>query len=216
MNKKIIVVGVAFLLLVGFWGASQYYKAQQQAEAEVFTKKNIELLERSHSPRKGADAAKVTIVEFFDPACETCKAFHPFVMRLMNENPGRIQVVMRYAPFHHGSDYVVALMDAAKVQGKFWETLEAAYASQDIWASHSNPQPKKLWMQLSNVGLDFTKAQQDMQSEQVINNINQDIADLKEMKVDKTPSFFVNGKPLVDFGYGQLRALVEEEIRLVY
>ena len=71
-------------------------------------------------------------------------------------------------------------------------------------------------MQLGDVGLDFTRAQQDMQSEQTISNINQDIADLTSLGINKTPSFFVNGKPLVDFGFGQLRYLVESEIREVY
>ena len=46
-------------------------------------------------------------------------------------------------------------------------------------------------------------------SEQTISNINQDIADLEELGINMTPSFFVNGKPLVDFGFGQLRYLVE-------
>ena len=178
--------------------------------------KRIEILERSHSPRKGPATAKVTIVEYFDPACETCAAFHPFVMQLMEENPGKIQVIMRYAPFHKGSDYVIALLEATRAQGKYWETLEAAYASQQVWASHHDPQPQKLWMQLSTVGLDFSKAEQDMQSEQTIRNINQDIIDLKALKVSKTPSFFVNGKPLVEFGSDQLRTLIEEEIRRVY
>ena len=216
MKKNMIIVATAILFVVIFIVAATLYNNQKDKALSSVSLEKIEHVQRDYSPKMGPLDAKVTIVEFFDPACETCKAFHPFVMQLMDENPGKIQVVMRYAPFHHGSEYVVALMEAAKVQGKFWETLEAAYASQDIWASHSNPQPKKLWMQLSKVGLDFTKAQQDMQSEQTIKNINRDIADLKEMKVNKTPSFFVNGRPLTDFGYGQLRTLVEEEIRRVY
>jgi protein-disulfide isomerase len=30
-----------------------------------------------HSPVLGPQGAPVTIVEFFDPACETCHAFYP-------------------------------------------------------------------------------------------------------------------------------------------
>ncbi|MFS8328883.1 thioredoxin domain-containing protein, partial [Vreelandella titanicae] len=32
---------------------------------------------RSHSPILGREDAPVTIVEFFDPACEACRAFYP-------------------------------------------------------------------------------------------------------------------------------------------
>lgn len=77
---------------------------------------NASLLVRDYSPTKGSDDAKVTIVEFFDPACETCKAFHPFIGNLMAAHPGKIKVVMRNAAFHHGSDYVVAMLEAARLR----------------------------------------------------------------------------------------------------
>ena len=32
----------------------------------------------------------------------------------------------------------------------------------------------------------------------------------------KTPGFFVNGRPLQDFGYEQLKALVAEEVQRAY
>ncbi len=216
MKKILIVAATGVLLLAGFFIAMSLYQNEQAKEIEAKAQQNMAQLDRAHSPRQGDPEAKVVIVEFFDPGCEACKAFHPFVKRLMDENPGKIQLVMRYAPFHKGSDYVAAILEAARAQNKFWETLEATYAAQDIWASHTNPQPKRLWMQLGSVGLDLEQIQKDMQNEQVINNINQDISDLKTLSVTKTPSFYVNGKPLIDFGYGQLRHLVESEVKKVY
>jgi protein-disulfide isomerase len=155
-------------------------------------------------------------VEFFDPACETCKAFHPFVKHLMSSNPGKIRLVVRYTPFHKGSDYVVKLLEAARLQNKFWETLEATYASQPAWASHGNPQPERLWSLLSSVGLDQKRARHDMQSQTIAKHIQQDMADAQQLQVTKTPGFFVNGKPLVRFGYEQLQQLVDTEIRSNY
>lgn len=134
----------------------------------------------------------------------------------MDENPGKVRLVMRYAPLHAGSEYVVTLLEAAKQQGKFWETLEVAYDSQSIWAAHGNPQPKRLWMQLKDVKLDLKRAQDAMQSPAVLENVRRDIADQKQMGVSKTPTFFVNGKPLVQFGYEPLRSLVQDEINNVY
>ena len=46
--------------------------------------------------------------------------------------------------------------------------------------------------------------------------LKQDAKDLAVLKVSKTPSFFINGKPLTEFGPNQLRVQVENEIRSVY
>ena len=55
-----------------------------------------------------------------------------------------------------------------------------------------------------------------MLSVEVLENVQQDVADGQLLGVTKTPSFFVNGKPLVRFGYEQLRDLVEAELRNAY
>ncbi|WP_455206001.1 DsbA family protein [Kaarinaea lacus] len=216
MNKQIQVSITAALLLIIFAIAVLIYYEQKASELNESASKNLSLLVRDHSPTMGNKDAKVTIVEFFDPACETCKAFHPFVKQLMANNPGRIKLVMRYTPLHKGSDYVVKLLDAAHLQNKFWETLEATYKSQPSWASHHNPQPERLWMLLGGVGLDLQKAKDDMQSPTIAKHVQQDIADAQQLNVTKTPGFFVNGKPLIRFGYEQLQQLVDTEIRKNY
>jgi protein-disulfide isomerase len=53
----------------------------------------------SHSPVIGNTSAPVTIVEFFDPACEACAAISPFVKSILAENPQDVRLVLRYALF---------------------------------------------------------------------------------------------------------------------
>jgi len=60
-----------------------------------------------HSPVFGPANAPVTIVEFFDPACETCRAFYPIVKDILAQYPSEVRLVIRYAPLHKGSDVVV-------------------------------------------------------------------------------------------------------------
>lgn len=96
-------------------------------------------LERFHSPTLGRQDAPVTIVEFFDPACEACRAFHPIVKQIMAQHPDQIWVVLRYAAFHDGSDEAVRILEAARLQGLFELVLEALYAAQPVWANHSRP-----------------------------------------------------------------------------
>lgn len=69
---------------------------------------------RLHSPALGRADAPVVIVEFLDPACGTCRDFYPFVKQMMAANPEKIRLVLRYAPFHQGSDRVVAMLEAAR------------------------------------------------------------------------------------------------------
>jgi protein-disulfide isomerase len=46
--------------------------------------------------------------------------------------------------------------------------------------------------------------------------IEQDMADVKALNVQKTPGYFVNGKPLLDFGYKQLYQLIQTELDAKY
>jgi protein-disulfide isomerase len=55
-----------------------------------------------------------------------------------------------------------------------------------------------------------------MQSPAVSQNIQRDTEDGRVLGVDKTPGFFVNGKPLVEFGQMQLLQLVNEALEREY
>lgn len=174
------------------------------------------VLARFHSPSLGEPSARVHIVEFMDPACETCREFHPFVKRLMDANPGRIRLSVRYAPFHKGSEALVRLLEAAKRQGRFWETLEALFAAQPRWVIDHVARIELAWPALQGSGLDLERARQDMRSAELTQVIRQDIEDAVKLNVTKTPEFFVNGRPMPSFGYEELETLVREALREAY
>ena len=125
-------------------------------------------------------------------------------------------LVVRYLPLHPGSVDVVKILEAARLQGKFWEALEAAYATQGKWAINHQAYPDLFWTSIAGVGLDAEQVSKDMQSAAVAQNIQQDTEDARELGVDKTPGFFVNGKPLVEFGQMQLLQLVSEALEREY
>jgi hypothetical protein len=93
--------------------------------------------------------------------------------------------------------------------------LERALADQPRWAAHGNPQPELIWESIADTGLDMAKARADGRSPAIADALRQDIADMKALKVRATPGFFVNGRPLTDFGEAQLRSLVNEEVAKV-
>lgn len=215
--KKLSFVVLAIALLFSIFGVATYlYNKQKADDANANAQKNDSILERDYSPTKGSKNAKVTIVEFFDPACGTCKAFSPFLKQAMEAYPGKIRLVMRYLPLHQGSGEVVKILEAAHLQNKFWEILDVAYASQSAWAIHHVAKPQLFWKMLANTKLDIEKAKLDAKSAAIAQRIQQDIADAKQLNVTKTPGFFVNGKPLINFGSQPLQELIETEIRSQY
>jgi protein-disulfide isomerase len=214
---KYALVGTACLVLIlAFVFGSSYYKGQQAEKFGFMAQKNSELFVRDYSPILGSDDAKVFIVEFMDPACETCAAFAPFIKQIMAANPGKIKLVLRYAPFHDGADNFVKILEAARMQGKYWETLDVMFKSQGVWASHHNYQPERLWGFLPRAGVDVEQIKKDMHDPAIAKIIEQDMADVKALNVQKTPGYFVNGKPLQVFGYKQLHQLIQSELDAQY
>ncbi|MDH5518290.1 MAG: thioredoxin domain-containing protein [Gammaproteobacteria bacterium] len=213
MKKLSIIITALLVLLSVFAVASYVYKQEKADQAGENAQKNASVLVRDYSPTLGNKEAKVTIVEFFDPACGTCSAFYPLVKQLMSEHPGKINLVLRYLPLHPNSDVIVSIFEAARLQGKFWQTLERAYTTQQAWIEHHTARPEQFWLQLGVLGLDMERLNTDMQSPEVARRVQQDLQDAQQLNVRKTPGFFVNGKPLIEFGYQQLRQLVQSEIK---
>ena len=214
---KYVLMAVASLALIfGFLFASSYYKEQQAEKLSFLAQDNISIFIRDHSPTLGSEDAKVYIIEFMDPACETCAAFAPFIKQMMEANPGKIKLVLRYAPLHDGAEGFVRILEAARKQGKYWETLDLMFKTQSVWASHHNYQPEKLWQFLPQIGLDIEQIKKDMYDPAITKIVERDIADSKVLQVNKTPGYFVNGRPLQVFGYKQLGELVQSELNVQY
>lgn len=213
MNRFVWVLGTAALAVGAFVVGVSMYDAKKKESATDTVGSNQAALVRAHAPVYGSPTAKVTIVEFFDPACETCRAFYPIVKSMVNASFGQVNLVVRYAPFHQGSDRAVEILEAVRLQGKYWEGMEAALAAQPVWASHHAPNPELIWDSLGALGIDLAKAREDTSDPRIAEILAQDKKDVMALDVTRTPGFFVNGKPLTDFGANQLKAMVDQALR---
>ena len=216
MKQKTLFIASAVVLLAAFVVGVLVYNIQQADRTAEVVKRNPQALTRFHSPTLGNADAKVHIVEFLDPACGTCAQFSPFVKDLMAANPGRIRLTVRYAPLHQGSDQVVKVLEAARKQGKFWQALEALFATQRQWVQNHVAHAQLAWNALSGLGLDLDRVRDDMNAPEVNRTVEQDIADTRTLNVTQTPEFFVNGRAMPSFGAQQLKDLVDEEIAKAY
>jgi protein-disulfide isomerase len=213
MNNKTIFISVAAFISIIFIAAVGVYKSQQPS---TIASDKLPALERIDAPSKGGKQAKVTIVEFFDPACGTCSQFYPLINNLVKKYQGKVNVVMRYAPLHKGSDDVVKMLEAAHLQGQFWPALELLFANQQRWVEHHVSNPSSALAGIKTLNVDQEQLDKDWQSSKIEKIVAQDVLDGQTLKVRATPQFFVNGKPLVVFGYEELVDLVEEAVAKAY
>ena len=212
MKQKILFVVVAVALLLAFAVGAWVYKSGETDEPAQVADPTFTHLVRMHSPTLGKPDAKVQLVEFFDPACGPCASFYPMVKKIVASNPDEIRLVLRYAPFHRGAGAVVAILEAAKKQGKFWPALEALLASQAGWTQNHIAQVGRVWKHLEGLGLDLEQMRADMVTPAIARAIAQDLDDAKALRVNKTPTFFVNGQLVLGFGYEPLKARVDEAL----
>lgn len=216
MNRKLIVFGVLGLLGAAFAVGAWVYQKQQTEQVAQSIDSGEAALVRDHSPAMGHPLYRVTLVEFLDPECESCRRFHPVVKKLLKKYENSIYYVVRYAPFHRHSKEAVAFLEAARIQGKYWEALDLLFERQPQWADHHHPRPEVKWTYLSELGLDEAQMRRDVKLPKIQKMIELDIKDGSGLRVRGTPTFFVNGQPLEKFGPEFLEQKIQQALGIDY
>jgi protein-disulfide isomerase len=215
----VILIGAIVVVILAVLTAAVIIQEEEPATAETeqaIADEYRAALASEHSPTLGDPNARVHIVEFLDPACETCALFYPMVKQWMNEVPGKMRLSVRHVPFHRGSDYAVRVLEASREQGKYWETLEALLSTQREWTQNHTVLQDRILPAIADVGLDMDKLADDMNRMDVLVRMERDQEDAKTVQVRATPGYYVNGRPLQNFGREQLAALVREELAKAY
>lgn len=213
MNRRKLLLGASTLGIAVFAGGAYVLNQRRTAEAEAAAAATpaaeTDLLIRPHSPVLGPADAPVTLVEFFDPSCEACRAFHPVVQEIRRQFPTQVRVVMRYTVFHQGSDEAVRILEVARMQDKFEQVLDAILEKQPTWALHDGPQMDVAWRVAGAVGLDLKKSETERLFPGITGVLNQDAADVEALGIRQTPTFFLNGKRLENISAESLIADVK-------
>jgi protein-disulfide isomerase len=181
--------------------------------APALSVEQLSRLVRPSSPVLGPADAPVTLVEFLDPACEACRAYAPVVKQVMFLYPREVRVVVRFADFHPGSADAIRLLAASRQQGKFEPLLAALFEGQDQWASHHQPNVEEAWKIAATQGVNLARARRDAAAPEVDAFLKQEAEDIIALQVQRTPTFFVNGKPLAEYGPEPLLELVSQEVK---
>jgi protein-disulfide isomerase len=155
----------------------------------------------SNTPTKhieGKGSSGITLVEYGDYQCPFCGQYYPVVRQVQSEYNDQIYFQFRNYPLtnlHQNAFSAARAAEAAGLQNKFWEMHNALYESQDQWSQLSDASSffSKLAQQL---GLDITKFKADYASSKVNDLINADLAEGSKLKIQGTPTFFLDGKKI--------------------
>lgn len=208
MRNRSLLLSLGAFCLVVIAAAFVFYDRPGNS-TEAATVEQTPLV-RDYSPIIGPENAPVTIVEFFDPSCEGCRAMHPYVKQILDAYPDNVRLVVRYVLFHKGSEEAVRILETARNQGVYVPVLDAVMEAQPQW--HDDSEVKAAWEAARLAGLDVEKARNEMNAPEINTIIQQDAADVKSVGINGTPTFYVNGQPLSQLGPQQLYDLVTSEV----
>lgn len=227
MRNQLKTLGaIALVVVIGVGVGSFFYnRSDQSRRITSNTGKNTgisptsEQLVRPDSPTLGPADARVTLVEFYDPECEACASFHPIVKKILKDYDGKIRLVTRYMSLHPSSMAAATFTEAAGEQGKYWQAQELLFNKQSEWGQkHGQPSAtvadvnalfEKYAMEL---GLDLVKLNSAIKENRFLEKINRDKNDGQAVGVRQTPTFFVNGRKLMQFSEAALRQMIDAEL----
>jgi protein-disulfide isomerase len=156
-----LVLAAATIFLCVLVGSYFYNRSQIQAVQPGMSFRDELIRPDSHA--MGPENAPLTIVEFLDPECESCKAFYPTMKKFLDENKKSVRFVVRYMAFHTSSAMAIAALESAGIQGKYWEYLETLFVFAEEWSHKETPDSSYFEKYASNLGINVEKFKNDMQ-----------------------------------------------------
>ncbi|MFH1089746.1 MAG: thioredoxin domain-containing protein [Candidatus Uhrbacteria bacterium] len=157
------------------------------------------------NPKKGASQPKLTIVEFGDYQCESCKDLSAALDVLIRTVP-EIQVVWKDMPNDSVHDLATPSAIAARCadnQGKFWEFHDILFDKQIILSNELFPALAQ------ELGLDKEKFSQCFENQETLPLVEKDLEEALALQITAVPTIFIGDERIT----GSLTA--EELLSLV-
>jgi len=164
------------------------------------------------APWRGAEHAKVTIVEAFDFACPYCERVRETIDQLLVDYKGDLRVVYRNLVVHPAVATLPAQAAcAANLQGKYYEMNQA------IWdkgfKANRNLAADNIDKLAAEIGLDMDRYRKDRDGACQA-QVARDQQELRRVGASGTPGFFINGRFLAGARpIEHFKALIDEELK---
>ena len=158
-------------------------------------KEIMEKISLKDVPIKGADNAKVVIVEYSDFQCPFCKRGKDMIPQILKDYNGKVKIAYKQLPLknHNWAMPAAIASVCAYEQGndKFWALHDKLFDSQkDITLENSK---EKFNQYAKEVGLDTKKFDACLNSKEAAAVVDTQMKEAVEIGVQSTPTFVVNG-----------------------
>jgi protein-disulfide isomerase len=168
--------------------------ANQAPDAQPQEIQRYEISE-DDDPVFGPDNAPITIIEFSDYECPYCRKWHVETWPLLQEAyPEQIRLVYRDFPLsniHANATPAAAAANCAGEQSRYWEFSDLLFSM-----SYNIDKPG-YQAYADELGLDMDSFNQCLESGRYNDEVNADFEYAANLGVSSTPTFFVNGIPVV-------------------
>jgi len=160
---------------------------------------------------RGPEHAPVTLVEYGDFECPTCKQAAGAVKLLLARFEQRVRFVFRHFPLEEIHPHALRAAEAAECaggQGKFWQMHDMLFEKQ------SHLEIARLPEYARSLGLDMARFSAEMADEIYLQRVREHQQSGRVSGVRATPGFFLNGRILdASYGLGGMSAAVEAALR---
>jgi protein-disulfide isomerase len=183
-------IGITFGYLL--WGREDAAPAETEANPSQLARVEVE---QGDDPALGPADAPITIVEFSDFSCPFCRQWHQEVSQeLFDAYPGQIRFVYKDFPIVQGGRAGFLAAQAAHCageQGAYWEYHDALFSGDYALDSPGVSQITE------DLGLDLERFKECMTEARYADEVRDDFEYGVSLGVSSTPTFFINGTPLV-------------------
>ena len=139
----------------------------------------------------GNASAPIELVEYGDYECPYCGLAHPIVKLIQQRLGDDMKFVFRNFPLSkiHPHAFAAAVAtEAAALQDKFWEMHDIIFENQKTLDA------EYIFLFADKVGLDIGRFKDDVQQKSLIDKVEKDFETGIRSGVNRTPTFFINGK----------------------
>ena len=139
----------------------------------------------------GSEHSPITVVEYGDFECPTCKQAAPAVKLVLERFGNRIRFVFRHFPIesaHPHAMHAAQAAEAAGGQNKFWQMHDLLFEHQDALRKAD------LVRYAGQLGLDTERFADDLRERRYAERVSSDVDGADLSGVSGTPTFFINGR----------------------
>jgi|SRR5579863_1571059 len=173
-------------------------------------------LNTEHQPGFGPPGAPVTIVEFGDLECPSCRAEAPLLRQLIPELfPGKVRIVFKDYPLESIHPWARAASIAGRCVFRqnpeaFWKFYDWDYENQDD-ITLDNLKSKVVGWAAGN-GINSAQLSSCIDNKATDAEVAQNISEGRAAEVRGTPTLFVNGRKSASGQLPALQQMIEKEL----